>query len=148
MTGSSWLKYFGHSNSLCVRAIRAIMNHVLIDEYRLRLFSQESFNCPCDLYPIKTRQYILHKCRRYNEYWNPRRDTISHFILFLEFNPNAFAFANSIRCYGMPWALTILFYFIFSDFTLLLLFFLFWRMMKRHVTMKSHDRSHDVMSQA
>ena len=31
-----WLKYFGHSNSLCTRVSRAITNHALIDEYRLR----------------------------------------------------------------------------------------------------------------
>jgi len=42
----------------------------------------------------------------------------------------------------------MLFYFIFSDFTLLFIYFLFWRMMKRHMTMKSHDRSHDMMLQA
>ena len=37
--GSSWLKYFGHSNSLCVRATRAIVNHAPIGKYRLRFFS-------------------------------------------------------------------------------------------------------------
>jgi len=31
---SSWLKYFGHSNSLCMRATRAIVNHVPIGEYQ------------------------------------------------------------------------------------------------------------------
>ena len=29
----SWLKYFGHYNSLCIRAIRAIVNHASIREY-------------------------------------------------------------------------------------------------------------------
>jgi len=53
--GNSWLKYFGHFNSLCARASRAIMNHALIGEYRLRFFYQESFNCPCGLYPIEMR---------------------------------------------------------------------------------------------
>ena len=37
--GGSWLKMFGHSNSLCVHATRAITNHTLIGEYRLRFFS-------------------------------------------------------------------------------------------------------------
>jgi len=32
----SWLKFFSHSNSLCVRATRAIINHAPIGEYRLR----------------------------------------------------------------------------------------------------------------
>jgi len=31
----SELKYFGHSNSLCTRATRAIINHILIGEYHL-----------------------------------------------------------------------------------------------------------------
>jgi len=94
--GRSWLKHFGHSNSLRARAIRAITNHAPIGEYRLRFFPREKFSCPCSFYPIKSRRYILHECRRFNKYWNPRRDSISHFILFLEFNPNAFAFANPI----------------------------------------------------
>jgi len=29
----SWLKYFGHSNSLCARATKAIINHAPISEY-------------------------------------------------------------------------------------------------------------------
>ena len=100
--GSSWLKYFGHSNSLCARAMRAITNHVLISKYRLRFFPWESFNYLCNLYPIKTRQHILHECGRYNKYWSPKRDTICYFILFLEFNPNAFTFANSIVTISRP----------------------------------------------
>ena len=31
--GGSWLKFFGHSNSLCARAMRAIVNHAPIGEY-------------------------------------------------------------------------------------------------------------------
>jgi len=92
----SWLKYFGHSNSLCTRASRAITNHALIDEYRLRFFPRKEFSCPCKQYPIETRCHILHKCKRFNEYWNLRRDSISQFIMFLELNPNAFAFPKPI----------------------------------------------------
>ena len=94
--GSSWLKYFSHSNSLRARALRAITNHAPISEYRLRFFPREDFSCLCRLYPIESRRYILHKYRRFNEYWNPRRDSIDHFVMFLELNPNAFAFTNSI----------------------------------------------------
>ena len=94
--GGSWLKFFGHLNSLCARVTRAITNHAPIGEYRLRFFPQESFNCLCSSYPIKMRHHILHECRRYNECWNPRRDTISYFILFLEFNSNVFAFSSAI----------------------------------------------------
>ncbi|KAL9716422.1 hypothetical protein Ac2012v2_8319 [Leucoagaricus gongylophorus] len=94
--GEPWLKFFGHSNSLCARASRAIINHAPIGEYRLRFFPQEEFKCPCGLYPIETRRHVLHKCKRYNNYWNPRWDTIAHFTLFLEFNSSAFSFRESI----------------------------------------------------
>jgi len=94
--GGLWLKYFSHLNLLCVRATRAITNHAPISEYHLRFFSQENFACPCALYLIKTRRHILYKCTRYNSYWNLRRNTIAYFILFLEFNSNAFSFGESI----------------------------------------------------
>ena len=74
-----WLQYFGHSNTLCTRATRAIVNHVPIGEYRLRFFPREEFECPCGLYPIESRQHILHKYKRFNNYWNPRRDLIYYF---------------------------------------------------------------------
>jgi len=53
--GGPWLKYFGHSNSLCVRASRAIVNHVPIGKYWLRFFPQEEFKCPCSHYLIEMR---------------------------------------------------------------------------------------------
>ena len=92
----SWLKHFGHSNLLCARASRVITNHTPIGEYRLRFFPRENFSCLYSFYPIKSRRHILHEYRRFNKYWNLRRDSISHFILFLEFNPNMLAFANPI----------------------------------------------------
>jgi len=93
--GGSWLRHFDHSNSLCTRATRAIINHALIGEYRLRFFPREDFSYSCGLYPIETRRHILYECGRFNKYWNLRRDSISHFILFLEFNPSVFALASS-----------------------------------------------------
>ena len=90
--GSTWLQYFGHSNTLCARAIRAITNHAPIGEYQLQFFLNEEFNCPCGLYPIEMRRHILYKCRRFNKYWNPRRDSIAHFTQFLDRNLRAFAF--------------------------------------------------------
>ena len=69
--GGAWLKYFGHLSSLCARASRAITNHASIGKYRLRFFPREEFRCPCGMYPIKSRCYILHEYRRFNEYWNP-----------------------------------------------------------------------------
>ena len=92
----TWLKYFGYSNLLCMRASRAIVNHASIGKYCLRFFPQEEFKCPCSTYPIETRQHILHECKRYNKYWNLRRDTIGHFTLFLVYNSNAFLFGESI----------------------------------------------------
>ena len=66
--GGSWLKTFGHSNSLCVHATRAITNHAPIGKYRLRFFPREEFKCPCSLYSIKSRHHILHEYSRFNSY--------------------------------------------------------------------------------
>ena len=67
-----WLKYFDYSNLLCARATRAIVNHAPIREYHLCFFPKENFSCLCSNYPIETKHYILHKCRRFNNYWNLR----------------------------------------------------------------------------
>ena len=66
--GGSWLKIFGHSNSLCACATRAIINHALIDEYRLRFFPRKEFKYLCGVYPIESKYYILHECGRFNSY--------------------------------------------------------------------------------
>ena len=58
-----WFKYFRHSNSLCIRVMRAIVNHAPISEYRLRFFLREEFKCSYSLYPIKSRHHILQECR-------------------------------------------------------------------------------------
>ena len=62
------IKYFGHSNSLYVRVIKAIINHAPIGEYHLYFFSNKDFSCPCGDYPIELRHHILHNCRRFNNY--------------------------------------------------------------------------------
>ena len=94
--GESWLKNFSYLNSLCACTIRAITNHAPIGEYRLRFFPREEFKCPCGLYPIESRCHILHECSRFKSYWNLRRDSLSHFIMFLETNPSAFTFSDSL----------------------------------------------------
>ena len=66
-----------------------------IREYRLRFFPNMDFTCPYNNYPIETRRHILHDCRRFNGYWNLRRDTLKYFVMFLIFNPNAFAFNDN-----------------------------------------------------
>ena len=53
--GGPWLQYFGHSNLLCTKATRAIINHALIGKYCLRFFPREEFLCLCGLYPIESR---------------------------------------------------------------------------------------------
>jgi len=93
--GGSWLQAFSHLNLLCARTTRAIMNHALIGEYRLRFFPNEDFKCPCRNYPIKSRRHILYDCTRFNGYWNPRRDSLCHFIMFLIANPKAFMFIDN-----------------------------------------------------
>ena len=93
--GGSWLKVFGHSNSLCACASRALTNHALIGEYRLKFFPREEFRCLCRLYPIKSRCYIFYECKRFNGYWNLRRDSLGHFVMFLKANLSAFAFIDS-----------------------------------------------------
>ena len=93
--GGPWLQVFGHSNSLCARAMRAITNHAPIGEYYLRFFPNEDFKCLCNHYPIELRRHILHECRRFNGYWNPRRDSLNHFTMFLIANPNAFTFTDN-----------------------------------------------------
>ena len=40
--------------------------------------------CPCGDYSTETRRHILHKCKKYNNYRNPKKNTLAHFILFLE----------------------------------------------------------------
>ena len=93
--GGPWLQFFGHSNSLCARAMRAITNHASIGEYRLWFFPSMNFSCPCNNYPIESRRHILHEYERFNGYWKPRRDTLKHFVIFLTANPNAFAFNDN-----------------------------------------------------
>jgi len=93
--GGPWLQSFRHSNSLYVCALRAITNHAPIREYRLRFFLREEFKYPCDVYPIGFRRYILHDYTRFNNYWNLKRDSLSHFVMFLKANPNTFAFLDN-----------------------------------------------------
>ena len=93
--GGPWLQAFGRSNSLCARTVRAITNHAPIGEYRLRFFPGLDFSCPCADYPIETRRHILHECKRFTGYWNSRRDTLNHFVMFLMANPFAFAFISN-----------------------------------------------------
>ena len=94
--GGSWRQSFGHLNSVCVHMSRTITNHAPIGEYRLRFFPREDFKCPCSVYPIESRRNILHDYSKFNGYWNLRRNSLSHFVMFLKTNPNVFAFLSNI----------------------------------------------------
>ena len=59
---SSWLKFIEHSNLLCARVTRAIVNYASIDKYKLHFFSKEEFKCLYRSYSIELRYHILHKC--------------------------------------------------------------------------------------
>jgi len=92
--GGSWLKMFGHSNSLYAHATRSITSHTSIGEYRLRFFLRKEFKCPCSVYPIESRYHILYKYGRFNGYWNLRSDSLSHFVMFLVTNLGTFTFPD------------------------------------------------------
>ena len=90
-----WLQVFGHSNSLCTCTMRAITNHTSIGKCQLRFFFNKDFKYSCNDYSIESRRHILHKYRRFNGYWNPRRDSLNYFTMFLITNPNTFAFTDN-----------------------------------------------------
>ena len=50
-----WLQNFSHSNSLYTKATRAITNHTLTGEYKLRFFPNKEFSCSYSQYPIESR---------------------------------------------------------------------------------------------
>ena len=122
--GGPWIKNFSFLNSLYTWAIT---NHAPIKEYQFIFFPREEFSCLYRVYPIKTRCHILYDCRRFNKYWNPRRD-----MLWNTLDTNIFLFLLSI----------------FLDFIFLFFWisFFFLLMMKRHMILQLHDRSHDVTS--
>jgi len=64
----AWLKYLKHSNSPCVQATKAIINHISISKYCLRFFPRKLFECLCKIYSIKSRYHVLYDYRRYNKY--------------------------------------------------------------------------------
>ena len=93
--GGLWLQLFGHLNTLCAHTMKAITNYAPIGKYQLRLFPNEEFKYLYENYPIKLKRHILHDCKRFNGYWNPRRDSLSYFVMFLIVNPNAFTFIDN-----------------------------------------------------
>ena len=89
--GSPQIKHFGYLNSLCARAMRAITNYTPISEYCLRFFPRKDFSCLCGKYPIESRCHVFYEYKMLNNYQNLKRDTISQFVSFLEYNLNAFS---------------------------------------------------------
>ena len=93
------------------------------------LLENTIFSYHCSNHFIESRYYILHECRSFNNYWNLRRDTISHFMSFLEFNSNIFSFGESTTqdcdfCLICSSDFFILIFFLFFFF-FFFLFFLF-----------------------
>ena len=76
--------------------MRLITNHAPIGEYRLRFFFKESFAYICREYSIEIKRHILFDCAQYKKSWNPKRESLKNILTFLEFNPGAFCFQNSI----------------------------------------------------
>ena len=70
--GGLWIKYFRHSNFLCIQATRTIVNYAPIEEYYLCFSSNKDFSCPYRNYLIKSRCHILYNYRRFNNYWKLR----------------------------------------------------------------------------
>ena len=125
----AWLKTIGFSNSLCVRATRAITSHAPIGKFYIRFFPKEDFSCPCGSYPIESRWYILHKCRRYNNYWNPNRESFSHFVAFLELILGHFSSMEESLVF-LVLSLCSTFPFLLSFFSLFFAFSLFFSLCK------------------
>ena len=94
--GGAWLKHFSLSNSLCTRVTRLITNHAPIGEYRIGFFPNEPSSCPCGQASLETRDHILHNCERYQQSWNPKRDSLKDILTFLDSNPGAFCFQEGI----------------------------------------------------
>ena len=107
------LKHFGHSNSIYARVIGAITNYAPIGEYCLCFFSKENFSYLCKFYPIESKCYILHEYRRFNNYQNQMRNTISQLVSFLEYNLNTFSFREDIIQQSGLFACLIFFFFFF-----------------------------------
>ena len=101
--GGSWLQAFGYLNLLCTWATRAITNYAPIGEYHLRFFPNKDFSCPCSNFPIESKRHVLYNCKRHNGYWNSRRDSLCHFILFLIANPKAFIFIDYSQLVASNW---------------------------------------------
>ena len=53
--GESWLKFIGHSNSLCVRAMRAIVNYAPTGEYKLHFFPKREFQISVRTLPYQVK---------------------------------------------------------------------------------------------
>ena len=112
------LSYSSHNKSCFYRRIPTW----IFPERRFQLSIWSLF------YWIKTSHF---DCRRFNKYWNPKRDTIGQLIFFLKFSLNAFSFRENITWANITWAcgisafLIVLFYRIFLYGSILFLFFIF-----------------------
>jgi hypothetical protein len=93
VNGGAWLKQFP-SLSLTTRAVRAIMAHAPIGEYRLSFFPTEPHSCRhCGAY-LETWEHILYKCPHYMHKSQDEFTAIGYFQWFLDDNLDAFMFKD------------------------------------------------------
>ena len=50
----------------------------------------------CGEYPIEMRRHILFDCAWYKKSWNLKMESLKDILMFLEFNPGAFCFQDSV----------------------------------------------------
>jgi len=94
--GGSWLTTIGISNSICARATCLITNHAPIGEYRARFHPNKNTSCLCSSTQLETRHHILRQCPLYKGH-NCVGYVLSKIVDFLQSNPRAFCFMDSIK---------------------------------------------------
>ena len=88
--GGTWMS---HSVTLCARALRIILGHAPVGEYRARFFLNEPTACPCGETDLATKMHILMECPRYTKDRITSQVTfLKGLVQFLTSNPTAFAF--------------------------------------------------------
>jgi hypothetical protein len=89
----AWLKQFP-SLSLTTRAVRAVMAHAPIGEYRLSFFPTESHSCRHCGAHLEIWEHILYECPHYMCRSQDKFMAIGYFQWFLDNNPDTFMFKD------------------------------------------------------
>ena len=94
--GGGWLNTIDTSDSTYARATRLITNHASIGKYRARFLPNEANSCACNNNQLETRHHVLRECPLYRRY-NYVEYVLSKIVDFLQINPRAFCFLDSIE---------------------------------------------------